>query len=243
MNTWKDLAYAPEHGKYGLLDVYVPDAAGCPVVVVIHGGGLKEFSKERMDNVALFLAGAGYAVANINYRLVGHSPFPAALQDTLRVIRWIKGGNCAELSDCDLGRVSLLGSSAGGFLALACGFILGADTIKSVVDISGPALPGWYKGNKAAEGEDPRLYQAPVELVGSSSPPVLAIHSRNDRLVPPDDSLEVIKALHAAGKHGRLYLFDGPGTQHGIWHDGDQPQPHLFEHLENEIIEFLEEMG
>ena len=94
MHVERNIDYAPEHGERGRLDLFLPeDASNCPVVMVIHGGGLQALNKERMDGVSEFIAERGWAVVNINYRLLPIHPFPAPLEDVLRAYQWILDTN------------------------------------------------------------------------------------------------------------------------------------------------------
>jgi len=243
----RDVAYAPEHGARGRLDLWEPEGEGRPIAVVIHGGGLTEFSKERMSGIARFLARQGSAVANINYRLLQDAPYPASLTDTLAAIEWVQAGHDPYLARQDRSRVLLIGASAGGFLALTAGVLLGERRVRGIVSISGPALPGRYGAEGPHRcghgGDDPRLFMAPAELVGAGAPPgtepppTLLLHSRNDRLVHPDEATTLARVMADAGRPAELYLFDGPGALHGIWRE-EGPSPRLFEHLEQRIAAF-----
>ncbi len=241
MRQWQDIAYAPEHGERGLLNISLPDqGTACPIVMVIHGGALREFSKERMAGVVAWIVEQGWAAVNINYRMLPDHPYPASLEDTLAACRWVCEGKHKELERHDLGQVALLGASAGGFLALAAGLILGSQHVRAIVSISGPTQPGWYGQDVSREGYDPRLFCAPTELVGPDAPPILAVHSRNDKLVAPEESAAMVEGMQNAGRSARLYLFDGPGEQHGIWRNTQEPL-YLFPHIEGAIADFLRE--
>lgn len=245
MQVLRNIAYAAAHGERGLLDIHAPDPVGAgrrPVVVVIHGGALREHSKERMAGIVEWVASRGWVAVNINYRLLPASSYPAPLEDTLAACRWVRAGQHPALRGHDLDRVALLGASAGGFLALAAGLILGSRQVRGVVSISGPALAGRYGAGAdeaARAGVDPRLFLAPTQLVGPEAPPVLAVHSRNDRLVAPEESAAIVKTMQRAGRPARLHLFDGPGELHGIWRNDQEPL-FLFPHIETAIADFLD---
>lgn len=237
MKVLKDVAYAPEHGERGLLDVMLPDEAEeRPVVVVIHGGGFQALNKERMGRVGTFLVEAGFAVVNINYRLLPEHAFPAPLEDALAACRWVKEGDHTGLSGQRRDRVAVLGGSAGAYLALAVGMILGRDAIAGIASISGPV-----RRRKGADNDSP-LCTPPIELVSPEAPPVLATHSRNDKLVTPDHSIEIVEKLRSVGARAELYLYDGPGELHGIWRDEDEEPPRLFGHIEERIARFLSDV-
>jgi len=237
MQIHRDIPYAPGHGERGLLDIVCPEgAAGRPVVVVIHGGGMEALSKERMDGVAAFIAERGLVAVNVNYRLLPAHPFPAPLEDVLTAIRWVGETDLEPLRSQDRARLALLGPSAGGYLALAAGLILGRERVRGIVSISGPATR--VRPAQPREGTDTRLLAPPVGLVTAEAPRLLAVHSRNDGLVPPEESRAIVARVRGAGVPAELLDFDGPGKQHGIWRD-DTPRPRLHAFLEDGIAAFL----
>ena len=240
MQLKHDIPYAPDHGIRGRLDLILPEeASGCPIVMVIHGGGLQALSKERMTGVSTFIAEQGWVAVNINYRLLLDHPFPASLEDVLVAYQWIKNTNQEDISRQDRTRVTLLGASAGAFLAMMAGLILGRDQVKSIVSISGPSHRYGASDSFISGNMDPRLLSAPVELVVPEAPPLLSIHSRNDELVKPEESIAIVERMQKAGGQAELYFYDGPGKQHGIWRD-DQTPLRFFQHIEDAIAKFIQ---
>lgn len=232
MEVIRDVAYRPQNGPRGTLDIWLPDRPqGAAVVVVMHGGGFQALSKERMDNVARFLAQAGYAAVNINYRLLPQYAFPAPIEDGVAACEWTLAGGHRVLAQADRSRVVTLGASAGGYMSLAVGMLLGRAKIRGIVAISGPVHL-----RKEAGGSP--LSVPPIELASADAPPVLCIHSRNDRLVPPEHSIEIVEKLRRLGARAELHLFDGAGDQHGIWRE-EGASPELLEELEAAILRFL----
>jgi acetyl esterase/lipase len=234
-----DIPYAPEHGERGRLDLLLPDhATNQPIVVVIHGGALQEFSKERVWGWAQFIVEQGWVAVNINYRLLSDAPYPAALQDVLAALRWILETDQEDLRRQDRARIALLGGSAGAFLAMMAGLILGREQVRSIISVSGPAQRNRHGEEASADEVDPRMFSAPIELVGRHAPPLLATHSRNDKLVKPGESVAMVQRMREAGRSAEIYLYDGPGDLHGIWRD-DRIPLRLFEHIEEVIRTFL----
>jgi len=234
-----DIPYAPEHGEHGRLDLLLPnDASNRPIVVVIHGGRLRELSKERVAGWSEFIVEQGWVAVNINYRLLPNASYPAPLQDVLAAYRWVQETDQEELRHQDRTRVALLGGSAGGFLAMMAGLILGREQVRSIVSISGPAHNIWSGEQMFKEGIDPRLFSGPIELVSPEAPPLLATHSRNDTNVNPEESIAMVQRMRDAGCHAEIHLYDGPGDQHGIWRD-DRIPLRLFQHIEDAIAAFL----
>jgi acetyl esterase len=83
-----------------------------------HGGGWTLGSVDIDDVVCRCLAVQGQVVVlNVDYRLAPENPFPAALNDGRRVLKWARQN--ATRWDADATRVAVGGQSAGGNLATA----------------------------------------------------------------------------------------------------------------------------
>ncbi|MGA3019428.1 MAG: alpha/beta hydrolase [Bryobacteraceae bacterium] len=135
----KDVEFARPGGKPLLLDLHIPDGGGpFPTAILIHGGGFDEGS--RSTNVRpLFepLANAGFAWFSIDYRLAPEAHFPEAIADVNSAIGWVKA-HSAEYR-LDLGKIALIGESAGGYLVNYAGTHETPDTrVAAVVDFYGP---------------------------------------------------------------------------------------------------------
>ncbi|RBM19123.1 hypothetical protein DEH69_11745 [Streptomyces sp. PT12] len=86
-----------------------PDAVD--VLVWVHGGGWVHGDLDGYDGVARSLANrARCAVVSVDYRLAPEHPFPAGLEDVLRVLDWARSR---------YGAVAVGGDSSGGNLAAA----------------------------------------------------------------------------------------------------------------------------
>jgi alpha-L-fucosidase 2 len=135
----KDVEFARPGGKPLLLDLHIPDGGGpFPAAILIHGGGFDEGS--RSTNVRpLFepLANAGFAWFSVDYRLAPGAHFPEAIADVNSAIGWVKA-HSAEYR-LDLGKIVLIGESAGGYLVNYAGTHETPDTrVAAVVDFYGP---------------------------------------------------------------------------------------------------------
>lgn len=118
-----NIIYGTANGFQLKLDVYEPVklTAPVPVVMVIHGGGWVEGSKEDRIFEGLPYMEMGFAVVNVEYRLARVSLAPAAVEDCLCALHWI--GRNAGKYHFDLSKVIVTGGSAGGHLALTTGMI------------------------------------------------------------------------------------------------------------------------
>ena len=106
-------------GDYPLeLDLFVPVSdALVPLAIFIHGGGWLGGSRKNL--YVDWLLDHGYAVASLSYRLSSQAIFPAQLEDCQASIRWLRAH--ARERGVDPDRFAVLGTSAGGYLALMLG--------------------------------------------------------------------------------------------------------------------------
>ena len=107
------------YGDYpeNLLDVYYPEAgeALLPTIISIHGGGWFYGSKQLYSHYCLRLASRGFAVVNFDYRLAPEHTYPAPLEDSCNVLRWVQENGARYRIDRN--NIFLVGDSAGGQLA------------------------------------------------------------------------------------------------------------------------------
>ena len=115
-----NISYGP-YGKWNLLDVYRPKAAkrDLPVIVSVHGGGWVYGDKELYQYYCMGLAQQGFAVVNYTYRLAPNFKFPASLEDTDSVFRWVL--KHTDQYGFDAKHIFAVGDSAGAHnLGLYC---------------------------------------------------------------------------------------------------------------------------
>ena len=106
---------------WNILDLYIPNDRqvprnGFPVIVSIHGGGYIYGTKEVYQYYGMSLAQRGFAFVNFNYRLAPEAIFPACLEDTNAVIKWVMTEG-KESYPLDAGNIFMVGDSAGGHMA------------------------------------------------------------------------------------------------------------------------------
>ena len=229
------------------LDLYLPPRAKGPkpLVIYVHGGGWVGGTSRNAGAFTDFpavlaeLAGRGYVVASLNYRLAGEARAPAASDDVSAAIRWLKG-HAAEYG-VDKTRVAIWGGSAGGHLAglaaVSCSAGDGkseSDCVQSaaiwygVFDLrtasSGPAPqsgrrgsaggPAGYLGCAPEDCVDLAAAQSPIAHVTASTPPMLLIYGSEDHTVPPDQSRKMATKLRASGV--RNEVLELPGVDHSF---------------------------
>ena len=136
------------------LDLYLPKHRNAreksPAVLLIHGGGWKEGDKRQAREIefGMTLAKNGFVAASINYALRSDGKFPLNLQDCKNGVRYLRAH--ADELGIDPDRISVMGSSAGGHLALLVAYTADqsnlapsqpypgvSDKVSSVVDFYG----------------------------------------------------------------------------------------------------------
>jgi acetyl esterase/lipase len=228
----RGITYVTRNGQALELDLHTPaaPAAPAPCIVVVHGGSWANGDSTQLPRLNGYLAARGYAVAAINYRLAPSHRFPAARDDLLAAIDYLKR-HAAELG-IDPGRFVLLGRSAGAQLALLVAYTAGDSAIRGVVDFYGPAdlVYGYqhparksvidsvgvierFLGGSPASAPEAYAAASPIAHAGPHSPPTLLIHGRRDTLVAPIQSDMLAMRLAQAGAQSMLLSL--PWAEHG----------------------------
>ncbi|WP_088286045.1 alpha/beta hydrolase [Kineosporia sp. A_224] len=100
--------------------LYRPTGSEAGLVVWFHGGGWVVGDLETHDRACRRLAArSGLAVLAVAYRLAPEHPWPAAVDDAVTAVRWVRSH--PEVLGAAPSRLAVAGDSAGGTLAtLAC---------------------------------------------------------------------------------------------------------------------------
>jgi len=235
----RGILYGTVAGVRLLLDEYRP--AGRlprPAVIFVHGGGFRAGDRgsfapaeQAFRSTGEALATHGFATFSIDYRLAPRFPFPAAEQDVLAAIRWVRR-NARDLG-VDSSRVGLFGASAGGNLAaLAATAPAGAldrgERVRVAVSWSGPMdLTRFYPAHQfvaqyvgCVPSDCRRRYRAasPASHVDAGDPPTLLANSTAET-VPLAQAREMIRRLSTARVEHRLLLI--PGHRHAGQYAGE----------------------
>ncbi|MGB3366564.1 MAG: alpha/beta hydrolase [Acidaminobacteraceae bacterium] len=93
------------------------------IIVYIHGGGLILGSRKDVstDKISLY-NDAGYTFVSIDYRLAPLTKLRDIIYDAYDAITWVQN-NLFKYCSVDVDNIAVIGSSAGGYLALMSGLI------------------------------------------------------------------------------------------------------------------------
>ena len=216
------------------LDVLYPKAPSTekrPGVIMFHGGGWIRSTKETMmQSFCLPYLERGFVVANVEYRVAGAAPAPAAVNDALHAAKWFF--DRAAKYHVDPARIAVTGASAGGHLALMVGMTpasagLGpAIPIAAIVNGYGVTdvadlLDGPHRQSFAVEWlpeqpgrSDLARRLSPLTYVRKGLPPTLTVQGENDRTVPYEQGARLTAALKQAGVDAEMMTV--PGAGHGF---------------------------
>lgn len=214
-----------------------------PTVLVVHGGAWAHGSPSLMAPVAAALARAGFVAFNIAYSLATPtSPgFPGQLDELEQAVEYLR----ADAASLDVApeRIGVLGSSAGGNLALLLattghGSCLAGHRVAAVVTWSAPVdLANYGRDNerycRSGLTECPLLFRSEREYIGCpyaacaerwqeasvlpdvrpDDPPTLLFNS-SDEIVPLSQPRDLVERLTADHVPCRLVVL--PGHRHAI---------------------------
>jgi acetyl esterase/lipase len=214
----RDAAYGPT--PRNKLDVYAPNTGKgpWPVIVFVHGGSWSSGTKEPYEFVGRALATHGFLTLVISYGLHPEHPYPIFVEDTALAIDWATR-HASEYGG-DNKRIFVMGHSAGGYNA-ALAILdkqylakLGTDlsAIKAVATLAAPLdfLPLDSAISIAVFGKVPNLPDTqPINYVRADAPPFLFLHGTTDDTCKPKNSINMDKALRAAGGASTLKLYEG----------------------------------
>lgn len=208
-------------GEQLALDLYLPetDGTGRPAVLLVHGGGWRGGDRSDLAAEARAIAERGGVAISIDYRLAPAHPYPAAVDDVIAALQWLRDDAQVRRYGIDTSRIAVGGVSAGGQLAAMAGTLgRGSERVAAVVAWSGVFDFG------ALEALDPAVLgcapkRCPV-LAGQASPithvdrldaPMLLVTARNDQITPVEQARSMAAALRRAGVTHELVTVRGRG--------------------------------
>jgi acetyl esterase/lipase len=102
-------------------DFYGTNLENAPVIIYIHGGGLIWGTREEIsEDMIKHYINNGFSLFSIDYRLAPATKLPEILKDIEDAILWIQSEGPKQFS-IDPKKIAVVGSSAGGYLALSTG--------------------------------------------------------------------------------------------------------------------------
>lgn len=217
------IEYKNVDGRSLKLDLFKPKEieGKAPGIVFIHGGSWKGGDREQLKFYAVHFAKRGYVTISIEYRLSKEASFPAAVEDSICALQWLRA-NADEYS-VDPERIAVSGNSAGGHLSLMVGYASDKDELngqcglnessslpRAVINFYGPVdLTGEdavdngavidFMGGRLEDNEDAYRLASPLFHVDSECPPTLTFHGTIDSVVNVSHADRLIKALEEAG--------------------------------------------
>jgi len=210
-------------------DLYRPSPRGeltqRGAILVVHGGAWQHGDKGENRWSNQWLVERGYLVLDIRYTLAPVADWRVPVRDVRCAVAWLRA-HAAELG-IDPERVTLLGRSAGGHLALLAAYM--PDDAPGSCAASGGApwaviafyppidlLQAYAEDDDVREGlhallgaeprTDDQTYRSasPLAYVSSLAPPTLLIHGTWDHAVPLEHSRRLAATLAASGAPVRL---------------------------------------
>lgn len=111
-----NIVYGRDGDRDLLCDLFKPAGASnpLPAILIVHGGGWRNGSKNKFRALAIELANRGFATVAIEYRLGHEAKFPAGIQDCNAATAFLKAN--ASRFGIDPTRIGAVGGSAGGHL-------------------------------------------------------------------------------------------------------------------------------
>lgn len=240
-----DIPYAMSAAGTPLkLDLYLPPAAGAPLLVWLHGGAWENGNKSAMP-LAPFVE-RGFAVASVDFSPASKARFPGQVHEIKAAIRFLRAE--ATRYGYDASRIAILGASSGAHLADVVGTSNGnaelegtlgdhrdqSSDVHAIVsyfaatnlttilaqstpfglNIREPALQRLL-GAPPKEAEALAKLASPVFQVDRNDPPLLLLHGDQDPQMPINQSHELEGAYERQGLQVDFIVV------HGAAHGGD----------------------
>ena len=225
------------------LDVWLSNAGGVPLhpaVVRVHGGGWTTGTRGEGQEWDQWLNELGYSVFDVEYRMAPAVRWTDEVGDIKCALGWV--ATHAGEYHLDPSRISIMGHSAGGNLAMLAAYSAGdpqlppscdvpAVPARCVINLYGPADLTLLYGTGGSLGyiqhvltqyiggppeEFPDRYRAlsPLSHVGAKTPPTIMLLGESDRIVPTTQAQILNQALTRAGVAHETDLL--PGNDHGF---------------------------
>lgn len=222
------------------LDLFIPKTdRKNTALLFIHGGGFTQGDKKAMNGFAKLFAQGGFTAVSVNYRLAPQHPYPAALEDVTKALKWLQ--RHATDYGFDRKKIVPIGYSAGGTLALNLALNKSLQ-LPAGVSVAGPTDLGKLIAQtphrrlkqdlKSYVGSSGIMQPSPIYQANKHSAPVFLFHGETDYLVPVAQSVMLAQKLKSLEVPVLLRVFPKAG------HEIMLPNKHLKQLLE-ELTRFL----
>lgn len=206
-----------------------------PAIVIVHGGAWIHGTRSMLPEWDRWFNELGYEVFDVEYRMPPLVRRQAEVGDVKAALGWVVAH--AKEYHVDPTRITLMGNSAGGNLAMLAAYTTGHPdlspstdvapvNVRSVISLYGPSdlallygstcslkyvrnAMNQYIGGTLEEFPDRYRLLSPVNHVCSKTPPTLMIHGTHDRLVGIDQAKVLDQALSNAGVAHEVVLLSG----------------------------------
>ncbi len=235
MTDFEQLAYSNDYVQFRKMDLFRPDVSNGSCLLFIHGGGWSAGSKEQWHDVCRHFVKLGFVCASISYRLLPDYIFPSQIEDARLAMQFLKR-NAAKF-EFDPQSIAVVGSSAGGYLAVMLGLIAETDALGRVPelemkDTKPQAVIGYcpvvtlYSGRESAHqlmGGTPQqmpesyMMASPdkrAESGRSDFPPYLLIQGNEDETTTLQNTSKFCHHINTNGGTASLIVL--PGIRHGF---------------------------
>ena len=215
--TEKNVAYTS--GERPLLwDIYRPSPGNdtAPVVLALHGGGWRGGHREMMEAACSAFARQGYVAIAPEYRLLGEVKWPVPLDDLRTAVRAVRAK--AKSLRINPNHIFLTGYSAGAHLSLLAAGMPGtpletadsyseqSDAVTGIAAFFPPArIAGRFASLLGVAENDLDLVSP--QTYAATLPPTIIFCGDEDSVTPPQLSIDLHKAICAAGGVCDLRLF------------------------------------
>lgn len=202
-------------------------------VLLVHGGSWARGSRTdpMWRDTCIWLAQAGYVVANVDYRLAPEHPFPAGIEDVTAALAWLRAPETLATYAIDPDRIGAFGGSAGGNLASllatagtgdwdAGARVAAVVTMSAPLDLTGADVRDdfverqlTYLGCTDFSDCDASALASPATFADETDPPFLVVHG-DDEMIPLEQARGFVAALEDAGTPVQLAVV--PSQRHSI---------------------------
>jgi len=211
-----------------------------PAMILLHGGAWTHGHRSLTPDWDRWLNSLGYEVFDVAYRLPTAAQERDEVGDVKSALGWV-ADHAAEYH-VDPRRISVMGVSAGGNLAMLAAYTAG-DTLlapstnvpivqpRTVIGLYAPveltrlydstASPAYlranlrqYIGGSPSEMRDRYRALSPLSWLSPRSPPTLAFFGTSDRIVPEAQAVLLAAAMKTSSVAGEVIML--PTADHGF---------------------------